>query len=128
MSVGSSVGVGVRVMVGVSVGVTAGSAGVLLPRRIRKTTYATMARNTTRKPRAAGRLSLISGICVPWIDFWDFGLVSTVNSLPQTTQRVAFSARRVPQVGQSLVEVVSGLIRRAIIPRETFPARPLNCA
>jgi hypothetical protein len=48
----------------------------------------------------------------PWTDFsaFFFDLGVALNSLPQTTQRVALSAKRVPQVGQSLVEVVSGLI------------------
>jgi hypothetical protein len=41
---------------------------------------------------------------------FDFGLGVALNSLPHTTQRVAFSASRVPQVGQSLEGVVSGLI------------------
>jgi hypothetical protein len=43
-----------------------------------------------------------------------FGLDEALNSVPHTTQRVAFSASRVPQVGQSLVEVVSGLIIGAL--------------
>jgi TPP-dependent pyruvate/acetoin dehydrogenase alpha subunit len=52
----------------------------------------------------------------PWTAFPDFafGLVVALNSLPHTTQRVAFSVRRVPQVGQSLVEVVSELIIRGL--------------
>ena len=43
-----------------------------------------------------------------------------LNSLPHTTQRVAFSVRRVPQVGHSLVEVVSGLIIRGLYHDEMF--------
>ena len=74
----------------------------------------------TRKPasiaKATGRLRVTSGIRDPWTAFSDFAfdLGVTVNSVPQTTQRVAFSARRVPQVGQSLVVVFSGLITRAL--------------
>jgi hypothetical protein len=37
-----------------------------------------------------------------------------LNSVPHTTHRVAFSASRVPQVGQSLVWVASGLIVRGL--------------
>ena len=69
-----------------------------------------MNRMTINKPSASGRLMVISGMREPCTAFCD--LVWTVNSLPQTEQREAFSARRVPQVGQSLVigAGVSGLI------------------
>jgi hypothetical protein len=48
----------------------------------------------------------------PCTDFSDlaFGLGVALNSLPHTTHRVAFSVRRVPQVGHNFVDVVSGLI------------------
>ena len=74
----------------------------------------------TRKPastaNATGRLRVTSGMRDPCTAFSDFafGLGVALNSLPHTTQRVAFSVRRVPHVGQSLVEVVSGLIISAL--------------
>jgi hypothetical protein len=48
----------------------------------------------------------------PWTDFseFSFDLGVALNSLPHTTQRVALSDKRVPQVGHSLVVVDSGLI------------------
>jgi hypothetical protein len=44
------------------------------------------------------------------LSVFDFGLGVALNSLPQTTQRVAFSVKRVPHVGHSFVGVISGLI------------------
>jgi hypothetical protein len=49
-----------------------------------------------------------------------FGLGVALNSVPQTTQRVAFSANLVPHVGQSLVVVVSGLIVRDYTMRRNY--------
>jgi hypothetical protein len=75
-----------------------------------------MTRKTARMPIAAGRLMVNSGICAPWTDIaaFAFDLGVALNSLPQTTQRTAFSESRVPQVGQSLVWIVSGLIIRGL--------------
>jgi hypothetical protein len=36
-------------------------------------------------------------------DFFDFGAAVAASSVPHTRQRVAFSLKRVPQVGQTLV-------------------------
>ncbi|PWB71744.1 MAG: hypothetical protein C3F07_13365 [Anaerolineales bacterium] len=57
-------------------------------------------------PSAAGRLRVISGMrlaCIPDSAFLDFGAAFAVNSVPHTRQRVAFSLKRVPQVGQTFV-------------------------
>ena len=134
MAVGTSVAgrvfVGGMVTVGVSEGV-GDSSGVRLvpvpvPRVAKNTiTEATMI-TTARIPIAAGRLSLISGMRLAWTDFSDFlasfcsGLA--VNSVPHTRHRVAFSLRRVPQVGQTfvLLEVGSRVIRAEIIPSNDF--------
>ena len=66
----------------------------------------------------------------PWTDFldsdFDFGV--TLNSVPHTTQRVAFSVTRVPHVGQSLVEIVSGLIIRALYHVENEKSRKIEFA
>lgn len=61
-------------------------------------------------PSATGRLRVISGIRVPWIDLLFFAFSVVVILVPHTGQREAFSLKRVPQVGQSLVGLVSGLI------------------
>ena len=78
----------------------------------------------TRKPAsmasATGRLRVTSGMRDPWMAFPDFafGLGVALNSLPQTTQRVAFPVRCVPQVGHSLEVVISGLIIPALYHEE----------
>jgi hypothetical protein len=48
----------------------------------------------------------------PWTLFsgFVFTLAVALNSVPQTTQRTALSASRVPQVGHSFVLGFSGLI------------------
>ena len=55
---------------------------------------------------------MTSGMRDPWIAFLDFvfGFVVALNSVPHTTQRVAFSVNRVPHVGHSLVGDISGLM------------------
>jgi hypothetical protein len=71
---------------------------------------------TVRIPSAAGKLKVTTGIRLACTDFSTFfaalGSGFAVNSVPQTRQRVAFSLKRVPQVGQIfvLVELVSRLI------------------
>ncbi|MBN2677055.1 MAG: hypothetical protein JXR32_03205 [Anaerolineaceae bacterium] len=61
---------------------------------------------------------------VPWIGF-DFLVISGEMMLvPQIGQRLAFSLNRVPQVGQSLVGFVSGLIDFLMSGRNyTIPSR-----
>ena len=63
-----------------------------------------MARMSSNKPNAAGRLSLTSGMREPCIALADLAGAAELITLPQTRQRVAFSLRRVPQVGHSLLE------------------------
>jgi len=114
VSVGKGVSVGVGVIVTVSVGVGEGVELGSLPVPF-KDTYnanAPIMIKSARRPNATGKLKVSCGIRAPWTDLSDFafGLGVALNSLPHTTQRLAFSAKRVPQVGQSLVGVVSGLI------------------
>ena len=111
--VGSLVGtamvfVGVIVKVGVSVGVVT----CPVPCRIRKIMAAPKPRIKTIRPKAAGRLSFNSGRCGPstGFDFSLFAGVATEKFRPHTRQRVAFSLRRVPHVGQTFVVEFSGLI------------------
>jgi hypothetical protein len=67
-----------------------------------------MVRNKANKPKAAGRLTVISGMRLPWTVLEARWLSSGLpSSAPQTKQRSASTPTRVPQVGQSLVEVVS---------------------
>jgi hypothetical protein len=119
VAVGGTVTVGVCVRVGISVGVKAVG---FVARNAKNTTAATAIRMTARIPSAAGRLNLISGIRLAWIDFsaflTTFASGRVPSSVPQTRQRVAFSPNRVPQVGQTFVfcEEVSGFIRWKIIP------------
>jgi hypothetical protein len=118
VSVGTRVSVGVVVRVGVSVavGTAVGSWILLVAFRVKYKTAAPITKKTARMAIATGKLSVTSGIRDPWIAFSDFAffLGGALNSLPHTTQRVAFSAMRVPQVGQSLEVVVSGLIVRGL--------------
>ena len=112
---GASVGKGVMVDVGVIVAVAVGlptAVGVMIcvpPTPTRKPKYTTAAptsRINTSAPSAAGRLSLTSGMrlaCMPVSTFFDFGAAFAVSSVPHTRQRVAFSLKRVPQVGQTFV-------------------------
>ena len=118
-----SVGVSAAVIVGVSVGVAC-VLWEMLPvglvmRSTTKTKTAPTIRNTASRPSAAGKLNVISGIRLALTPAGFFASTVGWSSVPQTRQRVAFSARRVPQVGQIFVlgvDVVSGLIRDKIIP------------
>jgi hypothetical protein len=71
------------------------------------TTIAPTTRNKVNKPSAMGRLSVTSGIRAAPIEgsvlFGVPALALPLKSVPQTGQRVALSARRVPQVGQICV-------------------------
>ena len=108
MRVGNGVSVAVAVIVAVTVGVPAsvGTVSVVLVMpelRTRYTTNAPISRITTSAPKATGRLSVISGIrlaSIPDSAFFDFVAAFVFNSVPHTRQRVAFSLKRVPQVGQ----------------------------
>ncbi len=110
--VGLVVGVGVAVAVTVTVGVTVGSTTRPVPWRTKYTTAAPMAKTSRRRPSATGRLMVTSGILGPLIAFaGDLAVGAGTKLRPHTRQRVAFSVRRVPQVGQIFVaEVFSGLI------------------
>jgi hypothetical protein len=67
-----------------------------------------------RNPSAAGSESVKEGMRLPWTVLIDFVSAEGVISAPHTRQRVAVSLSRVPQVGQILVLVVSGLIAPAL--------------
>ncbi len=129
MSVAGRVAVGGMVAVGVSVGVPVisgdnafGSFGTA-----KNVTAAATMMTVASTPNAAGRLRRISGIRLACTDFSaflaTFGAGWALNSVPHTRQRVAFSLKRVPQVGQTLVlllEVGSGVIRAGIIPLNNY--------
>jgi hypothetical protein len=112
--VGSVVGAGVLVLVGVNVtvGVTVGSAMLPVPFRITKINAAPRPKTSTTRPSAAGRLNFNSGSLGDCTGLVAAVFVEVVKFLPQTRQRVAFSLKRVPQVGQTLLGEVldSGLI------------------
>ena len=114
VSVGMSVSVGVRVRVGVvlGVGLVVGDCISPPPLSEKYKAPAPITRKTANNPSATGRLRVNTGIRAPCTAFSDFVfcLGVALNSLPHTTQRVAFSASRVPQTGHSLVGVISGLI------------------
>ena len=118
VSVGTMVSVGVGVMVTVAVGLEREllSGSFPVPFKVKNRASAPTTRNMASRPSAIGRLRVTSGMRAPWIAFSDFVFCFGValNSVPQTTHRVAFSASRVPQVGQSLVWVASGLIVRGL--------------
>ena len=102
---GIKVSVGVKVTVGVAEGVAV--LPVLAPvvgLKTKKTTKVPITKTRNNKPIATGSERVISGIRLGWMDFWTV-LVAPValSSVPQTTQRIAFSLRRVPQVGQTFV-------------------------
>ena len=109
--VAGKVTVGVRVGVGVSLGVAVSGTSKVptgaLARTTKKTIVATTAMTTTRMLMAAGRLRVNCGRLVAWTErsvfFTAFGAGWAENSVPHTKQRTAFSLRRVPQVGQTLV-------------------------
>ena len=109
ISVGGRVFVGGIVAVGVSVGVfviSGPSAVGSLGTRKNVMAAATMM-IVARAPKAAGRLRRISGMRLACTDFsaflTTFGAGCALNSVPQTRQRIAFSLKRVPQVGQTFV-------------------------
>lgn len=124
VSVAGKVGVGERDGVGVSVGVevsavekVSGSFGTR--KKVRPAATAITARS---EPMAAGRLSVSCGMLAARTDFSVFltalGAGCAPNSVPHTKQRTAFSLKRVPQVGQTLVLLGddSEVIRAGIIP------------
>ena len=125
VSVAGKVGVGERDGVGVSVGVevsavekVSGSFGTR--KKVRPAATAITARS---EPMAAGRLSVNCGMLAARTDFSVFltalGAAGCApNSVPHTKQRTAFSLKRVPQVGQTLVLLGddSEVIRAGIIP------------
>ena len=118
-SVAGNVAVGWRLAVGVNVGVDVSkvsNAVGLFVRIVKYTPAATTTIMTAKIPIAAGRLKVIAGMRLACTDFsiflaaFDSG--RALNSVPHTRQRMAFSLKRVPQVGQTfvLLEVDSGLI------------------
>jgi hypothetical protein len=117
-----SVSVGVTVWVGVMVGLGTAVGGWiwLVPFSVKYNPAAPMTNKPARMANATGRLSVTSGMRAPWTAFSDFAfdLGVALNSLPHTTQRVAFSVKRVPQVGQSLVDAISGLMIWALYHEE----------
>jgi hypothetical protein len=111
LAVGVRVRVGVRVIVGWGVGSTTRP----VVRKSAQTTAAPIARMITIKPRATGRLIVISGIRGPKTALEVFPPSVGLKVRPQTRQRVAFWLNRVPQVGQVFCgEVDSGLISKFI--------------
>ena len=97
---------GVIVPVGVTVPASVGGANFvpLTPElRIKYTTNAPINKTATNAPSAIGKLRVISGMRlapIPVSAFFDFVAAFAVSSVPQTRQRVAFSLKRVPHVGQ----------------------------
>jgi len=112
VAIGVSVGVGVTVAVVVALGMAVESGSLPVPFNVAYNADAPIIIKSAKSPNATGKLKVSCGILAPCTDLSDFtfGLATALNSVPQTTQRAAFSARRVPQVGQSFVSVVSGLI------------------
>jgi hypothetical protein len=125
--VGTSVDVGIsvagRVAVGVSVGVAVSTVSNVpsgaLARNEKNATEAAIRTTTTRMPTAAGKLKVTTGMRLACTDFSTFlaalGSGFAVNSVPHTRQRVAFSLRRVPQVGQ--IFVLEGLVSMLILQK-----------
>lgn len=107
------VGVCVTVGVDVAVGIAVGSTTRPEDRRVKKTAVAPMATKSANNPRAAGRVSVNSGMRLPCTVFLADEAGAEVERLvPHTTHLIAFSLTRVPQVGQIFVEGVdfSGLM------------------
>ncbi len=105
-SVGVDVIVGVSVSVGVSVEVIspcAVSGTGLFDRSAKNTTTAPNVIKSASKPKASGRLSVISGRRFELTFEVDLDSAFASNSLPHTRQRVAVSLNRVPQTGHILV-------------------------
>jgi hypothetical protein len=123
-SVFGIVAVAGRVAVGVSVGVAVSTVSNVpsgaLARSEKNAMDAAIMTTTARMPTAAGKLSVTTGMRLACTDFSTFfvafGSGLAVNSVPHTRQRVAFSLKRVPQVGQIfvLLELVSRLIRQKL--------------
>ena len=111
ISVAGSVAVGGGLAVGVSVGVAVSTVsnvpGGALARNEKNTMDAATMITTARIPTAAGKLKVIAGMRLACTDlstfFAAFGSGRALNSVPHTRQRVAFSLKRVPQVGQTFV-------------------------
>lgn len=106
VEVGCSVAVDVMVAVAIAVpsevGVTS-VAGPMPEVKMKYTAAAPINKIVTSAPSAAGRLSVISGMrlaCTAVSVFFDFVAALAVSSVPHTRQRVAFSLKRVPHVGQ----------------------------
>ena len=109
-------GVEVSVTVSVALGTGVLSGSLPMPFSVKNKANAPTTNKIANKPSATGKLRVTSGIRAPRTVFsvFAFALGVALNSVPHTTQRVALSASRVPQVGQSLVGVVSGLIVRRL--------------
>ena len=69
-------------------------------------------------PKAIGKLSVISGMRLACMAAGFLASAAGLSSVPHTKQRLAFSAKRVPQVGHIFVVGVgvSSVIRSRIIP------------
>ena len=99
-----AVGVEVTVAVVVTVGIAVGSTTRSVARNVKKTAPAPTIKNKAKKPNAAGKLSVILGMVLPCTDFFVFAADPEISKVaPQTKHRLAFSAKRVPQVGQFFV-------------------------
>lgn len=115
MEVGTCVGINVAVAGWVSVGVALGVAvsavskvpGGALALREKNTMAAATMTTTASAPTAAGKLMVTTGIRLACTDFSTFlaafGSGLALNSVPHTRQRIAFSLKRVPHVGQTFV-------------------------
>ena len=109
-------GLAVGVSVGVGVSTVQTFLLVRLARNEKKAIEAAIMITIARMPTAAGKLKVTTGMRLACTDlstfFAAFGSGRALNSVPHTRQRVAFSLKRVPQVGQTfvLLEVVSRLI------------------
>ena len=118
-SVNTTVTVGVGVLVGVPCAAPAAEGLLPVMRITKNTSAAPTIRNKASNPSTVGRLSVISGMRLACVDAGFLASTVRLSSVPHTRQRVAFSASRVPQVGQIFVlgvDVVSGLIQSKIIP------------
>lgn len=128
MPVGNSVAVGVMVAVAVVVPSAVGVMRETLPMPVVRPKYTPTApiNNTiTSAPNAAGRLNVISGMrlaCTTVSAFLALVAAFDLSSVPHTRQRVAFSLKRVPHVGQicDFCGVGSRDITAEIIPSNNF--------
>ena len=105
VAVGSRVGVRVRVgvtvivTVTVGLGVGVGSTTRPVPLKMPKTAPAPMASRRMTRPMAIGSEMVTAGMRAP-CTVAGLSAVLGLKLRPHTRQRVAFSASRVPQVGQ----------------------------